>query len=335
MSINYQDYYKTLGVERSASQDEVQKAFRKLARKFHPDVSKEKGAEEQFKLINEAYEVLGDPEKRKLYDSLGSNWKAGQDFRPPPGFEEMFGRGHGGAQSRGPAGMQFQFGGGAGDAGGFSDFFSAIFGGLGGAAGFGGAQNIFSQGGAPGMEDLFGGRSSHRPQSFTAELSISIEDAWSSNTKQVTLSMPCDREGRRTYAVKIPPGTKEGSTIRLAAQGSGTAEILFKVHFTPDARYSADGFDIVSRVDLAPWEACLGARVKLATPGGELMLNVPAGSQAGQRLRLKGRGLPKSRELRGDMFAELRITVPTILGDKERALFEELASTSSFKPRGN
>jgi len=336
VSVNYQDYYKVLGVERNASQDDIQKAYRKLARKYHPDINKEKGAEDKFKLLNEANEVLKDPEKRRLYDSLGSNWKAGQEFKPPPGYEEMFKSfGQGGAGRRQQGGVQFDFGGGGG---GFSDFFSAIFGG--GTGGFGG----------PDLEDLFGpgassgGRAAHQGQTLTADITIPLEDAFNSATRNITLQLQeVQPNGRsrvipRTYAVTIPPGTKEGSSIRLAGQGAkgsrgGAGDILFKVHFAPHPRFSADGFDLVSPLKISPWEAVLGAKVEVQTLSGAVKLAIPAGSQSGQKLRLKSKGLPIDKNSRGDMFVELKIVVPDTLSAAERELFEKLSKESHFNPR--
>lgn len=334
--VEYRDYYKSLGIERGASQQDVQRAFRKLARKYHPDVNKDKGAEEKFKEINEAYEVLGDAGKRKLYDSLGANWRAGQDFRPPPNWQEMFGGSSEGFQGRRSSrqGPHFSFG-----RGGFSDFFDAIFG-----------STTF---GAPGFDDLFGqstGTSSRKDQpqdgqSYSAELSISLEDAYTSASRQVTLQMLEQQpDGRlkqipKTYSVKIPPGTRDGATIRLSGQGAGgtsggrSGDLLLKIHFAPHPFMRVEGFDLHTTVLLAPWEAALGAAIEVRTLDGGVKLNVAPGSQSGQKLRLKGKGLPKDKSSRGDLYAELKIVVPSTLTADERGLFEKLASSSRFNPR--
>lgn len=335
MSVTFQDYYKTLGVERSATQEEIQKAYRKLARKYHPDLNKDKGAEDRFKKINEANEVLSDPEKRKRYDLLGSNYKAGQDFQPPPGWEQMF--------SGGGGGQQFQ------SFNGFSDFFDLLFGGAGGmhggfAGGGGGAsfEDIF---GAQGFQNA-GARASYRSapaESHELELPISVEDLYHGGQKTfqvetVETSNGAPRRAVKSYQVKIPPGVTDGGTIRLAGQGSpgsnGRAgDLLLKLKVEPSARFRVDGFDIVSPLPVSPWEASLGGKINVSTVDGSVALQIPPGSQSGQQLRLRGKGLRKSANERGDLRAELKIVVPRNLSSEEQQLFEKLRNVSQFNPR--
>jgi curved DNA-binding protein len=327
--VKYQDYYETLGVPRDASAQDIQRAYRKLAREFHPDINKSKGAEDKFKQINEANEVLGDPEKRKKYDTLGANWQAGEEFRPPPGFEQAFEYNFGNFGAG-------RAGGSAADAGAFSDFFESIFGGAFGA----GPESLFENRGRGGA------RQSQGP-SHQAEISIPLEDIYTGATKSISLetieaSAPGRREKRvRSYEVKIPPGTTEGSTIRLAGQGGAgraggkSGDLLLQVKIAPNPNYRVQGFDLITRLPISPWEAALGAKVPLHLIDGEVMLSVPSGSQAGQLLRLKGRGLRVNSRERGDLFAELQVAVPRHLSSEERQLFEKLATLSDFNPRGN
>jgi curved DNA-binding protein len=333
--MKYQDYYETLGVARGASQEEIQKAYRKLARKYHPDINKAKGAEDQFKKVNAANEVLGDPKKRSRYDALGANWQAGQDFQPPPGGGAGSGFGAG-------AGAQFNFGGGGAD---FSDFFSAIFG-----SQFGGQQSFGHQGGFA-EQDLFGGRASaaggrtrsraqHRkPATQSVEVELTIEDLISTKPHSFTFElMEHAADGQmtrrtKTFDVRIPPGSKEGSVIRLAGQGSHGSDILLKIKLRPSAQITINDYDLIVPLKVAPWEAVLGSKVDLKLPDGEVKLTVPGGARTGQRLRLKGRGLFKSKEERGDAFAEIQIVVPETVSAGERALYEQLREASSFNPR--
>lgn len=317
--VKFQDYYETLGVKREASQEEIQKAFRKLARKYHPDVSKAKDAEEKFKRVNEAYEVLKDPEKRKRYDQLGAGYSGGQDFRPPPGWEQVFNFDLGKKRSAG-------FGG-----GGFSDFFDALFGGMGG----GSAEDIFS----------------HKPEaaagrSLQSDITISLQDAYHGATKQISFEFVhkgARGESRRepkTYKVKIQPGTTDGQVIRLPGQGSPgsrggrSGDLLLKVHIAPDPCFTLLGRDLHIVLPVAPWEAALGKKVDVRTLEGEVKLAIPPGSQSGQRLRLKGKGLPAGKNAaRGDMLVELKIVVPQTLSAQEERLLRQLAEVSTFNPR--
>lgn len=324
MAVEFKDYYELLGVSRKASQKEIQKAFRALARKWHPDVNKAANAEKKFKEINEAYEVLKDPEKRRLYDSLGPNWQSGQNFRPPPGFENI----------------HFDFGGGGGPGGGgaFSDFFDMLFGGgLGGMGrgrpkqqqGFSGFSPFGSSmggfGGGPGRPQR-----PQRPKDTEAEITVSLEDVYRGATK--TMSLETNR-GTRTYDVTIPPGISEGAKIRLSGQGAGGGHLLLKVHIAKHKTFELKKHDLYVEVPVTPWEAVLGGKVEVPTLDGPVKMTVPAGTQGGKKLRLKGKGLPQRGGKKGNLYAVLVIKVPTELSDEERELFEKLASISAFAPR--
>ncbi len=326
--MQYEDYYKVLGVERSATQDEIQRAYKKLARQYHPDLNKDDDAEDRFKLLGEAYEVLKDPEKRKRYDALGANWRHGQDFTPPPGWEQGFGGGFGG-----PGGFNVNFSGNGGD---FSDFFNAFFGGAGSMSGMGGMGGR----GRPGA-----GGFPRDGRDYELEITVTLEDLAASARKEVNLQVqePDGRGGLKTstrpVAFTIPAGATEGTTIRLAGQGSpgmagGRAgDLRLKLHIAPHPRFTLEGHDLTTPLFVTPWEAALGARVPVATLEDEVTLTLPPGVQSGQRMRLRGKGLPRKGGQRGDLFAELQLRVPKPLSDEERALFEQLAAASSFNPR--
>jgi curved DNA-binding protein len=250
--MQYKDYYQILGVARTADADQLKRAYRKLARKYHPDVSKEKNAEERFKEVQEAYEVLRDPEKRAAYDHLGRDYRAGQQFRPPPDWAQRFGQG---------GGQRFS------DLNGFSDFFSSLFGGA-AAGGFGAA------GGPP-------------PDVEAGSLDITLEEAFAGTKRRVTLN----EAGRsRTLDVQIPPGVTEGQSLRIP--GSGGRSLVFRIKLLAHPLFSVQGRDVLIELPLAPWEAALGAKVPVPTLGGRVELTVPAGAQSGQKLRLRGRGFP-------------------------------------------
>lgn len=349
MPVKFQDYYQTLGVERTATQEAISKAFRKLARKYHPDVNKTKEGEEKFKQLNEAYEVLRDPEKRSRYDQLGENWKAGQEFQPPPDWQDLFkhfgggGQSFGGAQSFGGQSFRSQGGGragrqgatfkfGRGGDGEFSDFFDMLFGAGGAdASAFSGGrgQAAFPQDG----------------ESQSASITISLEDAYRGAQKTISLATTeVNAQGlaelkTKTYNVKIPPGTQDGKTIRLRGMGqkgrSGGAngDLLLRVQIAPHPRLKLEGTNIIATVPITPSEAALGAKVTVATLDGNVSMSVPPGSQSGQRLRLKGKGMPQNSGTGGDFYVELRIAVPKELSEKERKAYEELAAASSFNPR--
>jgi curved DNA-binding protein len=304
--MEYKDYYKILGVSRDASAEDIKRAYRKLARQYHPDKNKAKGAEDKFKEANEANEVLSDPKKRAAYDQLGANWKAGQQFTPPPGWETHFGgRGFGG---------QGGFGAGAD----FSDFFSTLFGsgGLGGSP-FGGA-----------FEDRDGaGFGPRGPQDQRAAITIGLEDSFNGAQRQVTLG------GGRTLSVRIPKGIASGQTIRLAGQGLRGGDLLLEVQLAPHPDFRVEGRDVHVELAITPWEAALGARVPVKTLGGAVEVTVPEGSQSGRKLRLKGRGLPGTPP--GDQIVSLEIQTPPAMDAADRSFYGEMARRyAGFKPRG-
>lgn len=329
MGVRFQDYYETLGVPRTATDVEIKKAYRRLAQKYHPDVNKDPGSEAKFKQLGEAYEVLKDPEKRKRYDALGANWRSGQDFTPPPGWENVHFnfRGSPGAG----AGFDFQ------EMGGFSDFFEMLFGG----GGMGGRRR--APGGRRAMDESFFSSSG---EDHEAEITISLEEAFHGAKKSIALEMAVPdprgalRKTRKQYDVRIPPGTTEGSRIRLAGQGApgrgGAAGDLFLVvHIAPHPVFTVHGHDLHMTLKLAPWEAALGAKIQVPALGGNLSLTIPPRTQSGQHLRLRGKGLPLGGGRgHGDLIAVTRIVVPDSLSVRERELFEELARTSHFNPRG-
>jgi len=323
MPVKFQDYYETLGVARTASQDEVQRAYRKLAKQYHPDTNKAPDAEKRIKQINEAYEVLKDADKRQQYDKLGATYKNGQEFRPPPGYENMnfdF-RGPGGAPGTAP-------GGGGGfkmEGADFSDFFEMFFGRSKGASG--------ARGGA---------RRAAQPQAggdVEAEVSISVEDAY--RGAQRDFSLQAEDGGRRTLKVKIPAGVTDDAVIRLKGQGGegvngGPAgDVLLRVKLAPHPRFSVDGRDLTLDVKVTSWEAALGAKVDLPLFEGTVTLTIPPGAQSGQKMRLRGKGLPArgAGGESGDLYVRIMIAVPKVLTDGERELFEKLRSESTFDPR--
>ena len=312
--MRYKDYYQVMGVPRTASQDEVKRAYRKLARKYHPDVSKEQDAEEKFKELQEAHEVLKDPEKRAAYDQLGPDWRPGQDFRPPPdwgkGFE--FSRG---APGEGPAE--------------FSDFFSELFGSrspFGATRGAGRAHRGFAAAG----------------QDHVARIEIDLEDAFRGGTRTIELRTPeLTADGHvmvkpRTLRISIPAGVTEGQQIRLAGQGSpGTGggppgDLMLEVSFRPHPRFRLEGRDVTLTLPVAPWEAALGETVSVPTLGGPVEMKLPAGARAGQTLRLRGRGLPGQPP--GDQLVLLRIVLPPD-SPRARQLFEQMKREVPFDPR--
>ena len=310
MAVSYKDYYQLLGVERTASAEEISRAFKKLARRHHPDLNAGNAqAEEKFKEANEAYEVLKDPEKRKLYDQLGHNWKHGQQFQGAPGFENV----------------HFNFGGGGNS--GFSDFFEMIFG---QAARGGGRTGGFGP-------DPFGAFSARqrRGRDTEAEFAISLEDAVKGGRRTFSLHGP---GGERTLEVNIPAGIREGAKLRLAGQGNpapggGTPGDLFlHIRFAPHSHFHVDGDNLLCDLPLAPWEAALGAKVRVPTLEGEVELNVPAGTSSGRKFRLRGRGMGAGAE-RGDLLAQAQIILPEKATAQEQELWEELAAVSSFTAR--
>ncbi|MGD1032488.1 MAG: DnaJ C-terminal domain-containing protein [Opitutaceae bacterium] len=321
--MKFQDYYETLGIARTASPEEIKQAFRKLARRYHPDVAKNKVAgEAKFKEINEAYEVLGDPEKRRRYDELGAEWQEGG--RTP---SDAAPGGRGGPRPPGSE-SEFEFGG-----TGFSDFFESFFGSR--HAGFGTGRRPSARAGA---EEEF----AYDGQDVEADLLVTLEEALRGSLRKVTLRRP-GGDGRAertdTYKVRIPPGVREGQRIRLAGQGGkgaggGSAgDLYLRVRLARHPYLSVHGADLDFDLDLAPWEAVLGAQTKIPTLDGATSLRVPPGTAAGSRLRLRGLGLPREDGTRGDLYATVRIRTPVSVPAAERALWEQLARTSTFKPR--
>jgi len=315
MSLEYKDYYKILGVSKSASQDDISKAYKKLARKFHPDLNPDnKSAEEKFKEINEANEVLKDPEKRKLYNQLGANWQHGQNFQPPPGFENAHFTFGGSGRPGAPGGF---------DATGFSDFFETMFGG----AGSGGGRQGFSA-------------RPRRGQDSEATLELTLEEAYRGGAKTLTLQehVPGHQPNTKTLQVTIPAGVKEGAKIRLAGQGNpgstgGPAgDLYMKVHLLPHPLYYLDGANLVIDLPLAPWEAALGAKVRVPTLDGAIELAIPPGTDSGRKFRLRHRGLGPAA-LRGDQIVRAMVRIPAPASEEEKKLWETLAQESSFNPR--
>ncbi|HUO79046.1 MAG TPA: DnaJ C-terminal domain-containing protein [Steroidobacteraceae bacterium] len=316
--MEYRDYYKILGVARGASADEIKRAYRKLARKFHPDVSKEKNAEARFKEVQEAYEVLKDPEKRAAYDQLGPDFQSGQQFRPPPGW-----------------GSNFEFSGARGGRGGrragadpgFSDFFSSLF----------GAHSPF------GEFDGGGADFRSRGEDHRARLELTLEEAYRGGSREFRLQHPeVTGDGHvalkdRTLRVQLPAGVTQGQVIRLAGQGAAGAgggragDLLLEVAIAPHPLFQLDGRDVTLELPVAPWEAALGATVSTPTLGGAVELRIPAGARAGQKLRLRGRGLPG--EPPGDQYVALRIVLPPADTARARELYEQLSRELPFDPR--
>ena len=330
--MEYKDYYKLLGVSRSASKEEIGKAFKKLARKYHPDLNpNDAAAEAKFKEINEAYEVLKDEKKRKLYDQFGSNWEHGQNFQPPPGYENM------------------NFGGGGGfSGGGFSDFFETIFGGGQGGASFRGG---FSSGGFgdAGFGDAgFGGggyrQRPRRGSDSEAVYELTLDEAYRGGTKSITLQEQVSgpdgipRMTTKTLEVKVPAGIKDGQKIRLAGQGNpgmaggAKGDLYLKIKLMPHHLFKVSDSDVILDLPLAPWEATLGASVRVPTLDGAVEMKIPPGIGSGKKLRIKGKGLGSGAR-RGDQFVRIMIQAPERLSGEERRLWEELQAKSDFQPR--
>jgi curved DNA-binding protein len=310
--VEFKDYYTIMGVARDATQDEIKKSYRKLARKYHPDVSEDPEAEVRFKEVGEAYEVLKDPEKRAAYDQLGAQWKSGQDFRPPPDWDQ---------------GFEFRDGGYTqADSAEFSDFFESLFGGQGRR-----------------------GRAAHqqfraRGEDHHAKVSVDLEDSYSGAQRAITLRAPeLTKDGHvvvreRTLNVRVPKGIRSGQKIRLAGQGGpglGGAEsgdLYLQVELNPHGLYRVDGSDVYLDLPVAPWEAALGATIKAPTPSGSVDLRIPASSNQGSKLRLKGKGIPGKTP--GDMYVVLKVVLPPA-DEKSRALYEEMKEQMAFNPRAS
>jgi curved DNA-binding protein len=325
--MKYQDYYETLGVPRDASAGEIKKAYRRLSKQFHPDRNKEKGAEDQFKKVGEAYQVIGDPEKRKKYDQIGRGFHQGQDFTPPQGWQGV------------PFDFEGAFARESGPMSGFSDFFETLF-------------------GAQGARGRAGARTGPRPNPYAPEaqrekvgadretdVTITLEEAYIGATRTVhltTTSTSLDggrSQEKKTLDVKIPPGTTSGTRIRLKGQGApgvfggAHGDLFLKVTIAPHPRFTVVDHDLSGVLNIAPHEAALGAKVPFQTLDGEVTLTVPPGSQSGRKLRLREKGLPKKNGERGVLNVELKVVVPTVLTDDERKLYEMLRDKSTFDPR--
>lgn len=297
--MEFKDYYDTLGVKADATDAEVKSAYRRLARKYHPDVSKEAGAEDRFKAVNEAYEALKDPDRRKAYDQLrAGGYRGGDPFRgPPPNWQR-----------------ETHFDGGAGEGDGdFSDFFESLFGG----GRTGGAR-----------------QGPRRGRDLHAHVAVGIENAWHGGRERISLR---DGHGERTLEVKIPAGILPGQQIRLAGQGYHGAhggprgDLILEIALREDGRFRLDGRNVLSTLPVTPWEAALGATVKVPTLGGDVELRIPAGSDGGRKMRLRGRGWPGQPP--GDQIVTLEIRVPPASNDEQRALYEQMAQSFDFDPR--
>lgn len=313
--MEFKDYYKIMGLERSATQDQIKRAHRTLARKYHPDVSKEPNAEARFKEVGEAYEVLKDPEKRAAYDQLGANWKGGQEFRPPPDWN---------------AGFETRGGGfGAGEGGDYSDFFESLF-----SRGFGAPRG-----------GQRGGAAFHAPgQDRHAKIQIDLEDAYHGAARRVTLQVPVlDAQGHvatreHTIEFNIPKGVRAGQQIRLAGQGDAgmgqgaPGDLYLEIEFRPHAHYRIDKHDVYLDLPVAPWEAALGAQIEVPTPSGFVDLKIPPGSVEGRKLRLKGRGIPARTP--GDFYFVLKIALPQAESEAAQAFYRSMAEQfKAFNPR--
>jgi len=321
MVMEFKDYYKIMGVERSATQDDIKRAYRQLARKYHPDVSKEADAEERFKELGEAYEALKDPEKRAAYDRLGANWKGGQEFRPPPDWNEGFEFSGGG----------FTGGGRGGDGADYSEFFEQLFGRA-----------------TQGRSSFRSGASHAQGADRHAKILIDLEDAYHGATRMIVLQVPeTDAQGHvalreQKLNVTIPRGVRAGQNIRLAGQGApgigqGKAgDLYLEIEFRPHPHYRIDQRDVMLDLPVAPWEAALGASVTVPTPSGPVELKIPAGSASGAKLRLKGRGIPAASEsgVAGDFYVVLQIALPPANDEAAQAVYRDMAKQfHGFNPR--
>jgi curved DNA-binding protein len=321
MSVQYKDYYQILGVPRGADADEIKKSFRKLAREFHPDVAKDKKrAEEKFKEINEAYEVLSDPAKRKKYDELGADWKSGADFRGAggqPGFS-----GSRTWRPAGPAGggePEFEFGG-----AGFSSFFEEMFGSrFRGRPGFGGQ-----------------GEEGERGQDIEGDIVVTLEEAMHGSIREVSVRYRVGRTVKNeTHQVKIPPGVTEGQKLRLSGRGEAAAngglagDLYLRVRLAKHPDFEVEGYNLIHEAELAPWEAVMGAEISVPTLDGRVKIKIAAGTQNGQKLRVRGRGLVQRDGPRGDLIVVTSLALPDKVSDAEKKLWEQLARESRFHPR--
>ncbi len=321
--VSFKDYYKVLGVERSDDEEVIKKAFRRLARKYHPDVSKVADASARMQEINEAYEVLRDKEKRAAYDQVGEAWKGGQEFKPPPGWDSGF-------EFSGPPGSSQR----ASDSAEHSAFFDALFGAAHRAEG--NRQQTHGTRGEPGI----------RGQDHHAKIVVPLEDAFAGATREIAMHSPTiDVEGRvvmreRSLSVSVPKGIRTGQQIRLTGQGSpglgsgGPGDLYLEIEFAPHRLYRPDGRDLYLTLPVAPWEAALGSSVPVPTPEGSVEMTIPPGSQTGRKLRLRGRGIPGMQEnTPGDFYVVLEVVLPPAADDKSRALYARMADELAFDPR--
>ena len=298
MPVAFRDYYETLAVPRGATSEEIRSAYRKLARRYHPDINKDEDAEERFKEVGEAYEVLSDPEKRERYDRLGANWRQGDDVSGAPGFD--------GFEGARPDGVRFEFGDGA-----FSDFFESLF---------GSART---------------GDIRMRGADQEAVVDLSLEEAAAGGPLRVSLA-----DGR-SFTVNVPAGVRDGQRIRVAGRGGegigggSTGDLFLRVHLRPHRVFRVDGRDLHVDVPVTPWDAALGTTLQVPTLTGSAKVRLPAGSSSGRRLRLRGKGMPGRRSRHGDLYARVQIMVPDKLDERERKLFEELRTDSSFHPQAS
>ncbi len=327
MPVEFKDYYATLGISRDASDDDIKKAFRKLARKYHPDVAKDKkAAEEKFKEINEANEVLSDPVKRKKYDQLGANWRDEGGFHPPPEWQgggwEQTGEGHE---------QEFHFGG-----TGFSDFFEQFFGGASRHGFPQGGQGFTHAGGAAAQR-------TRRGSDVEGDILVTLEEAMHGTVRPISLQMVNPQTGEaqtHTFQVRVPAGVTDGKRIRVPGQGEpgrhggAAGDLYLRVRHAAHPEFTTRESDVYHELEIAPWEAVLGAEIAVPTLDGSLTLRIPAGASNGQHLRVRGRGLPKGKTgEHGDFYFTLAVQLPPKLNDEERALWEKLRSTSTFNPR--
>jgi curved DNA-binding protein len=298
MPVAFRDYYETLGVPRGATSEEIRSSYRKLARRYHPDINKDEDAEERFKEVGEAYEVLSDPDKRERYDRLGANWRQGDDVSGAPGFD--------GFERAPPDGVRFEFGDGT-----FSDFFESLF---------GSART---------------GDIRMRGADQEAVVDLSLEESAAGGPLRISLA-----DGR-SFTVNVPAGVRDGQRIRIAGRGGegigggATGDLYLRVHLRPHRVFRVDGRDLHVDVPVTPWDAALGTTLEVPTLTGRAKVRLPAGSSSGRRLRLRGKGMPDRRSRHGDLYATVQIMVPGELDERERKLFEELRTDSSFHPQAS